>query len=181
MENLSENFNCVCACIFLPMLSPQLLLLLHLREKQKVHRKENVQLRFQLLTINLPIVLVLAQQKYLEKSIFIIILFYFILFTLQYCIGFAIHQHASKANYIRVICICTANLGILLCLETCVFNYSGKQSNYAEDIRDMGSISGSGRSPGGGHGIPLQFSCLENLMDRRAWQAAVLGIAKSRT
>ena len=36
----------------------------------------------------------------------------------------------------------------------------------AGDIRDMGSIPGSGRSPGGGHGNPLQYSCLENPMDR---------------
>ena len=58
---------------------------------------------------------------------------------------------------------------------------SKKSSCNAGDARDVGSISGSGRSPGGGHSIPLQFSCLENLMDRRACQAAVLGIAKSRT
>ena len=37
------------------------------------------------------------------------------------------------------------------------------------DIRDVGLISGSGRSPGGGHGNPLQYSCLENPMDREAW------------
>ena len=39
----------------------------------------------------------------------------------------------------------------------------------AEDIRDESSIPGLGRSPGGGHGIPLQYSCLENPMDRGAW------------
>ena len=43
----------------------------------------------------------------------------------------------------------------------------------AGDIRDVGSITGSGVSPGGGHGNPLQYSCLENPMDRGAWQAAV--------
>ena len=37
----------------------------------------------------------------------------------------------------------------------------------AGDIRDLGSIPGSGRSPGGGHGNPLQYSCLENTMDRK--------------
>ena len=178
MENLSENFNCVCACIFLPMLSPQLLLLLHLREKQKGTQKGKC--TFEVLVTDHK-----SAHCFSTGTIEILgekhLYHHFILFYLQYCIGFAIHQYASKADYIRVICICTANLGILLCLETCVFNYSGKQSNYAEDIRDMGSISGSGRSPGGGHSIPLQFSCLENLMDRRACQAAVLGIAKSRT
>ena len=39
------------------------------------------------------------------------------------------------------------------------------------DVRDAGLILGLGRTPGGGHGNPLQYSCLENSMDRRAWQA----------
>ena len=39
----------------------------------------------------------------------------------------------------------------------------------AGDLRDMGSITGSGRSPGGGNGCPFQYSCLENPMDRGAW------------
>ena len=43
----------------------------------------------------------------------------------------------------------------------------------AGDIRDMGSIPESGRSPGGMHGNPLQYSCLENPTDREAWQATV--------
>ena len=51
----------------------------------------------------------------------------------------------------------------------------------AGDKRDMGSVSGSGRSPGGGHGDPLQYSCLETPMDRGAWQAAVHRVVKSRT
>ena len=49
------------------------------------------------------------------------------------------------------------------------------------DVRDVDSISGSGRSPGEGHGNPLQYSCLENLMDRGAWRATVLRVAKSHT
>ena len=48
----------------------------------------------------------------------------------------------------------------------------------AGDIRDAGQIPGWGRSPGGRHGNPLQYSCLENPMDRAAWWAAVLGVAK---
>ena len=51
----------------------------------------------------------------------------------------------------------------------------------AGDLRDVGSIPGSGRSPGGRHGNPLQYSCLENPMDRGAWRATVHGVAKSRT
>ena len=46
---------------------------------------------------------------------------------------------------------------------------------------DLGSIPGLGRSPGGGHGNPLQYSCLKNPMDRGAWWATVHGIAKSWT
>ena len=48
----------------------------------------------------------------------------------------------------------------------------------AEDIRDRGSISGSGRSPGAGNGNPLQYSYLGNPMDRGAWQATVHGTTK---
>ena len=49
------------------------------------------------------------------------------------------------------------------------------------DVRDVGSIPGSGRSPGRGHGNPLQYFCLKNPMDRGAWWATVHGIAKSWT
>ena len=46
---------------------------------------------------------------------------------------------------------------------------------------DQGSIPGSGRSPGEGNGNALQYSCLENSMDRGAWRATVHGVAKSQT
>ena len=49
------------------------------------------------------------------------------------------------------------------------------------NVGDLGSIPGSGRSPGEGNGNALQDSCLENPMDRGAWQATVHGVAKSRT
>ena len=45
---------------------------------------------------------------------------------------------------------------------------------------DLGSIPGLGRSPGGGHGNPLQYSCLENPMNRGAWWATVYGVTKSQ-
>ena len=51
----------------------------------------------------------------------------------------------------------------------------------AGDIRDTSSIPGLGRSSGGGHGNPVQYSCLENPTDRGVWQATVHGVAKSRT
>ena len=50
----------------------------------------------------------------------------------------------------------------------------------AGSVGDVGLIPGLGRSPGGGHGSPLQYSCLENPMDRVAWRAIVHGVAKSR-
>ena len=49
----------------------------------------------------------------------------------------------------------------------------------AADIKDMGSVPRLGRSPGGGHGNPHQYSCLENPMDRGAWWAIVHRVAKS--
>ena len=50
----------------------------------------------------------------------------------------------------------------------------------AGDRKDLGSIPGLGRLPGGGHGNPLQYSCLENPMDRGAWWAMVHRVAKSQ-
>ena len=55
----------------------------------------------------------------------------------------------------------------------------GKASAY--NVGDLGSIPGSGRSPGEGNGNPLQYSSLENPINRGAWQATVHGVAKSRT
>ena len=49
------------------------------------------------------------------------------------------------------------------------------------DPGDVGSIPGPGRSPGEGNGNLLQYSCLENSMDRGVWQATAYGVAKSRT
>ena len=51
----------------------------------------------------------------------------------------------------------------------------------AGDARDMGLIPGLGRSPGGGNGKLLQYSCLENPMDRGAWGATVHGASKSQS
>ena len=48
------------------------------------------------------------------------------------------------------------------------------------DIGDAGSVPGLGRCPGGEHGNPYQYSCLENPMDRGAWQATVHSVAQSR-
>jgi len=51
----------------------------------------------------------------------------------------------------------------------------------AGDIKDAGSIPGSERSPGGGHGNPLQYSCLENPLERGAWWVTVHRVTKSQT
>jgi len=51
----------------------------------------------------------------------------------------------------------------------------------AGNVRDSGLMTGSGRSPGGVHGNPLQYSCLENPMDRAAWWATVHRVTKSQT
>ena len=56
-----------------------------------------------------------------------------------------------------------------------------KVKNLSADAGDLDSIPGSGGSPGDGNGYPLQYSCLENPMDRVAWWATVHGVAKSWT
>ena len=65
------------------------------------------------------------------------------------------------------------------CMYVCVCRLDGKASAY--NAGDAGLIPGSGRSSGEGSGTPLQYSCLENPMDRGAWWAAVLGVTKSQT
>jgi len=50
----------------------------------------------------------------------------------------------------------------------------------AGDVRNVGSIPGLEKFPGGGHGNPLQYSCLENPVDREAWPGVVHGVTKSR-
>ena len=66
-----------------------------------------------------------------------------------------------------------------LCRLSTINGSSGKESAYNAEI--AGSNPGSGRSPGGGNGNPLQYSCLENLMAREAWWATVHKVSKNRT
>ena len=71
---------------------------------------------------------------------------------------------------------------ILATTSTIIFipgGSDGKES--ACNAQDLSSIPGSGRSPGEGNGYPLQYSCLENSMERGAWGATVHGVAKSQT
>ena len=58
---------------------------------------------------------------------------------------------------------------------------SPRGSDGKESVGDLGSIPGLGRSHGEKHGNPLQYSCLENPMDREAWRATIHGVAKSQT
>ena len=64
---------------------------------------------------------------------------------------------------------------------TCVNGLPRWHGANAGDARDAGGIPGSGRSPGGGNGNPLQDSCLENPTDRGAWRATVHGVTESDT
>ena len=67
-------------------------------------------------------------------------------------------------------------------MEKYKLRISGSDSkSSAYSVGDLGSIPGSGRSPGEGNGNPLQYSCLENPMDGGTWWATVQGVAKSRT
>ena len=66
---------------------------------------------------------------------------------------------------------------ICICILSC--SSDGKESSC--NAGDLGSIPRSGRSSGEGNGNPLQYSCLENPMDRGTWQATVHGVAKSQT
>ena len=73
------------------------------------------------------------------------------------------------------------NVNILNMTELYGFPWwlSGKESAYQAD--EVDSVPGLGRSPGGGNGNPIQYSCLRNLMDRGAWWATVHEVAKSQT
>ena len=66
-------------------------------------------------------------------------------------------------------------------LSILIFPGGSEVKASASNVRDVGSVPGSGRSPGEGNGNPLQYSCLENPMDGEAWWDTVHGVAKSRT
>ena len=67
------------------------------------------------------------------------------------------------------------------CLIIVSFPGGSEVKASARNVGDLGSIPGSGRSPGEGNGNLLQYCCLENPMDRGAWWAIVHGVAKSQT
>ena len=65
--------------------------------------------------------------------------------------------------------------------ETNSFHGGSDHKECASNAGDLGSIHGWRRSPGEGNGYPLQYSCLENFIDRGVWRAIVHGVAKSQT
>ena len=71
----------------------------------------------------------------------------------------------------------------ITCYLWLLYSFPGGSDGKASacNAGDLGSIPGLGRSPGEGHGNPLQYSCLENPMDRGAWRATVHGVTKSQT
>ena len=96
----------------------------------------------------------------------------------------------GSSNYLRV---CLPVLFKIIGLELLLFSKTYRDLSFpggsvvknppanAEDTRDTGSVLGVGRSPAEGHGNSLQYFCLENSMDRGAWQATVHDVAKSHT
>ena len=79
--------------------------------------------------------------------------------------------------YCKILITCL----ILNCIFATLFAGSSDSKESACNAGDLGSIPGSGRCPGEGNGIPLQYSCLENPMDGGAWQATVHGVIKRQT
>jgi len=95
---------------------------------------------------------------------------FLILFTIKYWVEFP--SLYSMSLWLSILYRSSICMGL-------PWQLSGKES--ACSVEDPGSIPGLGRSPGGGHGNPLQHSCLENSMDRGAWWAPVHGVTHSRT
>ena len=78
------------------------------------------------------------------------------------------NQINESVNYFLTV----RNILIGRCRRRVRYNWVTEQQ-HRDRVRNTGSIHGSGRSPGGGHGNPLQYSCLDNSMDRGVWQATI--------
>ena len=83
----------------------------------------------------------------------------------------------SPTRYLKAAIVLIRPMAMVDTTQTCLVALVVK--NLPASAGDAGSIPGSGRSPGGGNGNPLQYSCLENSVDRGDWQASVHGVAKS--
>ena len=88
-------------------------------------------------------------------------------------------KYEVSLSYHGTFTIC-ANVGMDMDFSSGLYLGSKESACSAGDSGDAGLILGSGRSPGGGHGNPLQCSCLDNPMDREAWRATADRVTKSR-
>ena len=104
----------------------------------------------------------LVSLVYLQKSLFSKFLF---LVFLSVFLQFPHLIFRSESAYTKNVCV----------------PHSSVSKESACSAGDLGSLLGLGRSPGEGNGNPVQYSCLENPVDRGAWQVTVLGVAKSQT
>ena len=92
-----------------------------------------------------------------------------------------IYSYTYAVIFFRQIMVPVVEVKYLLNIITYVLVVSWPPDECLVNVGDLGSIPGSGRSPGEGNGNPLQYSCLENPIDGRAWWATVHGVSKSRT
>ena len=103
------------------------------------------------------------------------------------CVGLFLDSLFCSTDLHIWFCLHMSNMYHLMNLGICIHTWWGPGGLVmnlpanAGDAEDIGSILRSGRSLGGGHGNSFQYSCLENLMDRGAWWAMVIGVAKSWT
>ena len=89
---------------------------------------------------------------------------------------------SDKRSYKKAkICLISIKLRLIAANPALGLSSGSKVKNLPDTASDVGLIPGLGRSPGEGNGNPLQYSCLENSMDRGAWWASVHGITKSWT
>ena len=93
----------------------------------------------------------------------------------------SLNQRSSTVSVFELINIFfKANLSNNRAFQVAVKNVVKNPSANARDVRDLGSIPGMGRSSRGRHGSLLQYWCLENPMDRGAWQAVIHGVSKNQ-
>ena len=127
----------------------------------KTLTKRDLTARFSMASSEIPV----SSKIQVSLGIWIHLVFLFILLKSRPCF------------YLKRLCFCKNTFH----LKGNIKKKKEKAPANAGDARDTGSVPGSGRSPGVGNGNPLQYSCLENSMDRRAWGARVHGVSKSRT